>query len=300
MLRFLSLSLLVAGSLATPGHHGHPACRCLPTEPCWPSDAEWKSLNETVSGQLTRVSPLGAVCHDPSYDEDACNELLQGGAYNSSLRAEDPGTHGHPVTHRNKTTNTVEGAGQWTNWEAWEERNQTCYIGTPQSVPCLQGRVSPYSVSARSPEDIIAAVRFATVHDIRLVVKNTGHDFAGRSLAPHSLQIRTREMDGMTFSDDFVAEGGEQGSGPAVTVEAGVQLFELYRFCHERDVTVIAGFSSTVGAAGGYIQGGGHSILSPWKGLASDHVLQYTVVTANVSPPFPRSLIPSSQQMLCS
>ena len=39
-----------------------------------------------------------------------------------------------------------------------------------------------------------------------------------------------------------------------MTIEAGVQLFELYRFCHERNVTVVAGFSSTVGAAGGYLR----------------------------------------------
>lgn len=117
---------------------------------------------------------------------------------------------------------------------------------------------------------------------MRVVVKNTGHDFAGRSLAPHSLQIRTREMDDIELNEDFVPEGGESGKGPAVTVGAGVQLFKLYRFCHEKNVTVVGGFSSTVGVAGGYIQGGGHSILSPWKGLASDHVLQYTVVTANV------------------
>lgn len=97
MLRFVSISLLIAGSLATPGPHGRPACRCLPTEPCWPSDAEWQSLNETVDGHLTRVSPLGAVCHDPSYDEEACNELLLGSAYNSSLRAEDPGTYPRPA-----------------------------------------------------------------------------------------------------------------------------------------------------------------------------------------------------------
>jgi hypothetical protein len=52
----------------------------------------------------------------------------------------------------------------------------------------------------------------------------------------------------------------------------------------------VAGFSSTVGAAGGYIQGGGHSILGPWKGLASDHALQFSVVTADVSSAWRLSL----------
>lgn len=182
------------------------------------------------------------------------------------------------------------GAGQWANWEAWGERNQSCYVEAPRSAPCQLGRISPYSVAAQSAGDIAAAVKFAGEHNVRLVAKNTGHDFAGRSLAPHSLQVRTRDMNDIEYNEDFVPEGGE-GAGPAVTAGAGVQLVDLYKFCHERDITVVGGFSSTVGVAGGYIQGGGHSVISPWKGLASDHVLQYTVVTADVSPlPLPLSL----------
>ncbi|KAJ5167687.1 uncharacterized protein N7482_003281 [Penicillium canariense] len=37
----------------------------------------------------------------------------------------------------------------------------------------------------------------------------------------------------------------------------------------------------TVGAAGGYIQGGGHSPFGHWKGLASDNALEFEIVTAN-------------------
>lgn len=38
-----------------------------------------------------------------------------------------------------------------------------------------------------------------------------------------------------------------------------------------RDVVVVAGFANTVGAAGGYIQGGGHSPLGTWAGMAADN-----------------------------
>lgn len=50
-------------------------CHCLPTEDCWPSQSEWKALNSTVGGHLIKVEPIGAVCHDPTYDEAACEEL---------------------------------------------------------------------------------------------------------------------------------------------------------------------------------------------------------------------------------
>ncbi|CAF3835225.1 unnamed protein product, partial [Rotaria sp. Silwood1] len=45
--------------------------------------------------------------------------------------------------------------------------------------------------------------------------------------------------------------------------------------------TAIGGECDTVGVAGGYLQGGGHSPLSRWKGLAADQVLEYDVVTAD-------------------
>lgn len=93
VMRLFSFYLFIAGALSAPsyGCGNSTACRCRPDEPCWPSDADWQSLNETVSGQLSRVSPLGAVCHDPAYDEEACTALLSGGAYDSSIRAAAPG-----------------------------------------------------------------------------------------------------------------------------------------------------------------------------------------------------------------
>lgn len=184
-----------------------------------------------------------------------------------------------------RLTDVTEGAGQWTNWEAWEAKDESCFVESEKTIPCRQGRVSRYSIAARSVDNIVSAVKFSAEHNIRLVVKNTGHDFSGRSLAAHSLQIHTKHLKDIVLSDNFVphaAPGDAPGLGPTVTIGAGVQLMELYRFCHEKNISVVAGFSSTVGAAGGYIQGGGHSILGPWKGMASDNVVQFTVVTAGV------------------
>ncbi|KAH8178865.1 hypothetical protein LIA77_00384 [Sarocladium implicatum] len=51
------------------------SCRCLPEDDCWPSKDVWSSFNSTVGGSLVKVTPIGAVCHDPTYDEAACAEL---------------------------------------------------------------------------------------------------------------------------------------------------------------------------------------------------------------------------------
>jgi hypothetical protein len=54
-----------------------------------------------------------------------------------------------------------------------------------------------------------------------------------------------------------------------LTVGAGVQWFEAYDavYAHNRDI--VGGVTSTgsVGAAGGWLQGAGHSVLAPMYGL---------------------------------
>lgn len=135
---------------------------------------------------------------------------------------------------------------------------------------------------------IRAADKFAAEHNFRFAVKNTGHDLTGRSLAPRSLQIFTHNMKGIVYvpvlvPDGFPGDVRVTTFRDAVTVQAGVQLGELYNFCARKNVSVVGGLSRTVGAAGGYVQGGGHLLLGPWKGMASDNVLQYEVITASVS-----------------
>ena len=85
------------------------------------------------------------------------------------------------------------------------------------------------------------------------------------------------------------------------TFGAGVQWFEAYNAAKQRNRVLVGGFSprGSVGAAGGWLQGGGHSVLSPSYGLGAqslplgtaacsrdcfagvDNVLEITIVTAN-------------------
>ena len=53
-----------------------PSCRCLPGDDCWPRPGEWAQLNATVNGRLIATVPLGAPCHDPTYNATECS-LLQ-------------------------------------------------------------------------------------------------------------------------------------------------------------------------------------------------------------------------------
>jgi hypothetical protein len=55
----------------------------------------------------------------------------------------------------------------------------------------------------------------------------------------------------------------------AVTAGSGVQWSELYGAVAAQNRSIGGGFSpgGTVGAAGGWVLGGGHSVLSPFLGL---------------------------------
>ena len=61
--------------------------------------------------------------------------------------------------------------------------------------------------------------------------------------------------------------------GSAVTVGSGVPLNTLYTASKSVGKIVVGGTAANVVAAGGYVQGGGHSAYSPIFGLAADNVL---------------------------
>ena len=55
------------------------------------------------------------------------------------------------------------------------------------------------------------------------------------------------------------------------TLGAGVQWFEAFEAAKQRKRIIVGGLSArgSVGAAGGWLQGGGHSSLSPSYGLGN-------------------------------
>ena len=62
---------------------------------------------------------------------------------------------------------------------------------------------------------------------------------------------------------------------------AGQDFDGLYSFCEANNCTVVGGSARTVGPAGGWIAGGGHSALSNTLGMGVDNVLQIKAVLPN-------------------
>ncbi|KAI5475146.1 FAD linked oxidase [Pseudohyphozyma bogoriensis] len=143
-----------------------------------------------------------------------------------------------------------------------------------------RGRVPALAVAVETAQDVSNAVRFARRHSLRLRVKNTGHDFLGRSSDVGSFTISTHLLTQTEFVPKFVPEGAPKGYAPvkALWAGSGVQVLQLYETADKLGVIIPGGVSGTVGATGGFLLGGGHGPFGPLHGLLVDSVLQFTVV----------------------
>ncbi|RHZ66420.1 hypothetical protein CDV55_106611 [Aspergillus turcosus] len=265
--------LMIVGSV----YHGHgentttdeyrllTSCGA-PGHACWPQQANWQRLNGTIGGNLMSLRPAGSVCFGTNHSVAECEDMVEN-FRNTSWRVQNPASL------------------QVVNWENWRHGKQSCYRPPDGKVSkCDQGRVAVFSAYVQSVRQVQEVVKFAAANDLRLTIRNTGHDLAGRSSAPHSLQIHTAGLKEVHFTESFhpITPFGQEAEsqGPAVTIGAGVLTGELYSAAAERGHTVVGGSCSTVGIAGGWMQGGGYGILSPTQGLGVDNVLEFSMVTA--------------------
>ncbi|KAK0186366.1 FAD-binding domain-containing protein [Armillaria mellea] len=228
-------------------------CRTVPGDPNFPSGKEWNSLNSSVSGRLVKAVPSAQFCNM----HGGCTDAEWTSA---SFRANIPG------------------AMDQVNWEQDYESIPPS-ICQRNSTDCGQGNVPLYAILAESVEDVQIGISFSSAHNLRLAVKASGHDYLGRSTARNSLLISTHKFQNITFAENFAVSGHNEGS--AVTVGSGVPLNTLYQAAKGQGKILVGALAATVVAAGGYIQGGGHSALSPLLGLAADNVLEFEIVTAN-------------------
>lgn len=158
--------------------------------------------------------------------------------------------------------------------------NNTCHpyvpLGTPLSA-CDIGNSAVYAINVSDAKTVAAGIKFARQKNIRLVIKNTGHDFLGGSQGKGSLALWTHNLKDIKFLNYT----SSYYNGPAVKIGAGVQFKELARLAEARGLRVVGGSCPTVGANGGWRQGGGHGPLVSTHGMGADQTLEMEVVTAD-------------------
>ena len=136
-------------------------------------------------------------------------------------------------------------------------------------------------------EDIVVALETSRTSKVPLVIKNTGHDWKGRSSAPDSLGLWMHHFRSpiteMELDRDLKPLGcpAEQSGESVVRFGAGEQFAAVYDYVERQGLAVLGGTCPTVGVAG-WLHGGGHSPLTPWYGMGVDNVRQVTVITPNL------------------
>ncbi|KAJ6551159.1 FAD-binding domain-containing protein [Mycena capillaripes] len=255
-MKFLTrpLSLLLYALITHSQATSNSLCRNVPGSSGYPSAAAWDALNATVSGRLVDVVPSAKYCASlPGGCTDA--------QWSSALfRA------------------TIPGAMDQFNWEQGYDLKPPS-LCLRNATTCGQGDVPIYSVEAETVEDIQAAVKFASTYNLRLAIKSSGHDTLGRSTAPNSLLIRTTNFKNVSLSDSFFI--GSEDMGSVITMGSGVFDKTLYEQGKANGKIGVGGAAATVCPAGGWIQGAGHSALSPALGLGADTVLEFNIVVAS-------------------
>ncbi|KAL8996990.1 MAG: hypothetical protein Q9169_003641 [Polycauliona sp. 2 TL-2023] len=244
------------GSLQQDSPSNATQCRCFPGDPCWPKPPEWTALNQTLGGKLVSSKPLASPCHDSDFgpfDAQQCTNIQS--------------TWFFPETHFETSSSIM--APYFTN--------DSCNPFLPRNAPCRLGNYISYAVNASGAADFQKTVQFAQRHNIRLTVRNTGHDYNGKATGAGAIGIWTHHMKAMAVSDYKSAAY----TGKAMKMGAGVQAVEAYQYAYDRGLAVVGGNCPTVGIAGGYTQGGGHSPLSSKFGMAADQALEWEVVTAS-------------------
>lgn len=153
--------------------------------------------------------------------------------------------------------------------------NESCDPFTDRAAQCVVGSYVQYAVNASGASEYIETLAFAKQRNIRLVIRNTGHDYLGKSTGAGSLALWTHHLKDITVLDysSYVY------SGKAMRVGAGVQAAEAQSVAHALGLVVVEGACPTVGIAGGYTQGGGAGPLGSKFGLAADQVLEWEVIT---------------------
>lgn len=123
------------------------------------------------------------------------------------------------------------------------------------------------------------AVKFATSHNLCIMVAGTGHDFMNRHSCEDGVFIRTALMKNMSFDNNNDKNFPNAADGN-VELGPGTVLAEAHYHAAQEGRFISSGWASTVGIIGWSI-GGGHGPFAGSKGLGVDNILQIGIVLAN-------------------
>ncbi|PYI02677.1 FAD binding domain-containing protein [Aspergillus sclerotiicarbonarius CBS 121057] len=220
--------------------------------------AEWQQFNASIDGTLFETTPIAAPCYpnSPSYNATTCQTVQS--YYGDSVAR---GTH--------------FGQTYWLNWETCHDSGCALLETNPNQTlysTCSLGRLASYYIDVQTPTHIASALQFATSHNLRISIKNTGHDYYGRSSVPNTLSIWTHNLNSLSFHQNFTAHNCPSANGPNIgDLGAGVLAGDAYRYFNALGMDI----------TGGFAQGGGVGSFTTTYGLMADNAVEMEVITSD-------------------
>ncbi|KAI1649061.1 FAD-binding domain-containing protein [Daldinia loculata] len=235
-------------------------CKTFPGEfVVFPGRITNRVFDLLLGGSLIQTKPFASPCYSDYGNQDAakCAEITSHWSDNSYIHTNDP-----------TSINAI----------LFEGTSCVPHTVNPFALNCTIGAYPTMSVNVTTVAQIQLAINLARSLNLRLVIKNTGHDYSAKSTGAGALSLWTHNMKDIQYYERY-----EEGSyrGLAFKMAAGVQVFEAYEAAHKYNLTIVGAEGKTVGLTGGYILGGGHSPLSSLYGMAADQVLSMELVTAD-------------------
>jgi hypothetical protein len=196
------------------------ACRTFPGDAAWPKDQVWDIFSSLLDGALISTVPIAASCYDTQWGKRDATECT-----NVANNFTNPLFH-----HADPTSNM---------WPIFQGR--TCMPTNDSSTKtCTLGGYPEYAVKVTNVAQIQLAINFAREANLRLVIKNTGHCYLGKSTGAGALSLWMHNMKQIDFMPDYKGPGY---SGPALKLAAGVTVREVYEAADKNNVTVLGAVS---------------------------------------------------------
>lgn len=196
------------------------ACKTFPGDWNWPADIVWGLFDLLLGKALIPTKPLGAPCYDSQWgkkDTKKCDVIVKN-MTNANFISADPTANYWPI---------FEG-------RTCQPKNNTA------GSQCTIGGYPEYAIKVKNVAQIQLAINFARVANLRLVIKNTGHCYLGKSLGAGALSLWTHNMKDINFLPNYKGPGY---SGPALKLAAGVSVREVYEAAEKYGVTVLGAVS---------------------------------------------------------
>ena len=170
----LSFSYICAGSsVGQPANNTQPqtsaiagGCRLIPSDAQWPSAQQWAALNKTVGGRLIATVPAGAPCYKSTFDVKTGGFSLS--TFDEVACANVQNSWHEPSFHEESSSSVMQ------TYFA----NNSCNPIVDQSFgKCGIGNYVQYAIDVTGDADVKAGLAFAQRNNIRLLIRNTGHEY---------------------------------------------------------------------------------------------------------------------------